>query len=686
MVSLATPVERLRGIGPSTASKLIRLGIKTAADLLSHFPIRHQDLRQITPIAALRTDVTSVIRGKLQLIKSRRSFRRRISLTEALVKDDSGTVRVVWFNQPYLTKSYQPGDEVWLVGKLTLSAYGPQFQSPLIEPVRPRQLLAGRILPVYRATAGLSQRQIRFFIEAALPAADRIPDWLPTPLRTRERLIDLKSAIRSIHFPLSQPRLDSARERLKFGELFLFSLSVIQAERLRQQQPAPTIPFNQPATRAFVRSLPFRLTDDQRRAAWEILQDLVQPRPMNRLLEGDVGAGKTVVAAIAMQNAAVHGIQSAMLAPTDILARQHYQTLKRFFAERLRIALLTRTQREWTKGGLLTKAALLKSLATGEIDAIIGTHALLSENVIFANLGFTIIDEQHRFGVEQRHLLQTKRRDRTPHFLSMTATPIPRSLALTLYGDLQLSFLKQLPPGRTPVTTQVVSSADEQRVFEHILNRAAADQQTYVVCPLIEESDELGVAAATSQYQRLKDGPLQTLSLGLLHGKLAAQAKHRSLADFAAGKTQVLVATPVVEVGVDVPNATTMVILGAERFGLAQLHQLRGRVGRSAKPSACFLITDSDDPDVHQRLAIVEQTTDGFALAEEDLRRRGPGDVYGLRQSGLPQFTMASLTDLELMKRAQTLARGLLAQDVNLSAYPLLQRKTQAFFKTIHPE
>ncbi len=687
MLNLKTPLSELPGVGPSTAAKLSKLGISTALDLLSHFPIRHEDLRHVTPIARLRSGQTVVLRGRLQLIQSRRGWRRRrMTITEGLLEDGSGSVRLIWFNQPYLATTYRAGEELLVVGKLVTSAYGPQMQSPLVERVSERQLLAGRILPIYRATAGLTQRQIRSLILKVLPLVRSLPDWLPEPIRQAERLLRLPDAIREIHFPTALRKLNAARERLKFGELFLFALSVLQTQRLRERGRAGPIPFHEQAVRSFVRSLPFTLTDDQRRAAWEILRDLERPVPMNRLLEGDVGSGKTIVAAIAMHNVAAHGRQSVLLAPTDILARQHFERLTRFFGRALEIGLLTRTQRDWNRNGQATQRTLLTAIKNQNIDIVVGTHALLSQRVSLPALSLVVIDEQHRFGVEQRHALIAKAGARTPHFLSMTATPIPRTLALALYGDLQLSFLKELPPGRTPVTTAVVPVLEEERVLAHIRERAKAGEQTFVVCPLIEESDELGVAAATTEYERLQTGPLANLRLGLLHGKLPVKEKHRALKEFAAGATNVLVATPVVEVGIDVPNATTIVIAGAERFGLAQLHQLRGRVGRSSKPSTCFLLTDSDDHAIRERLEIVARTTDGFALAEEDLRRRGPGDLYGIRQSGLPQFALASLTDLALMQKTQSLARELLQSDPTLDRQPQLKRKVESFFKTMHQE
>lgn len=687
MIGLTAPVNQLHGIGPSTTAKLQRLGIRSVADLLSHFPIRHEDLTHVTTIAGLRSNTTAVLRGRLQLLKSRRGYRRRrMSITEGLFEDGSGTVRLVWFNQPYIGTSYKPGDEVFIVGSLMHGKYGPQMQSPLVERVKDKQLLAGRILPVYRATAGLTQRQIRQLVEAALPATAKIPDWMPDGLRRDNKLPILATAIRDIHFPRTRTALDAARQRLKFNELFLFSLAIMQAEELRQSKSSPAVPFDRAAIQKFVASLPFRMTDDQRRAAWDILQDLEHEQPMHRLLQGDVGSGKTVVAAVGIRNAAVHGFQSAVLAPTDILAGQHFQTFVKFFGPDLNIALLTAARRAWTLPGTPTKRDVWRELSSGKIQLVIGTQAILQPNVKLPRLALAVIDEQHRFGVEQRRNLMSKIDPQVPHLLSMTATPIPRTLTLALYGDLKVSQLRHQPPGRGSITTAVVSPDDQTGTYQHLRERIDAGEQAYIICPLIEESDELGVAAATSEFERLLAEDLAGYRIGLLHGRMSGRDKTKVLSDFASGQIDALVATPVVEVGIDVPNATAMIIEGAERFGLSQLHQLRGRIGRGAKPSTCFLFTESTDREVRERLAIVAATSDGFELAEADLARRGPGDVYGIRQSGLPQFSMASLSDVGLMQAAHQASRALLTADPGLSKHPVIAKKSKQLFSTIHPE
>lgn len=689
MAGLKTPVHELRGVGPSTTQKLARIGVRTVLDLLSYFPIRHEDLRTVTPIDRLNAGTVAVIRGKLQLIANRRGFRRRrMSITEGLLSDRTGTVKLVWFNQPYLADQFESGDEVYVIGKLSASAYGTQIQAPLIERADDTSIHVGRIVPIYRLTAGLGQRQLRTIIHSALPYAAGLTEWIPDTIARDEKLLPLGAALREIHAPSSLHKLDQARERLKFGELLPYLLATAITGGTRRSLRAASIPFDKDAMASFVSSLPFRLTQDQRIAAWDILKDLGMPHPMHRLIEGDVGSGKTAVAAIAAYSVASAGMQTALLAPTDILARQHYQTFTRLFPDQFPVALLTGTQREWNLSpSSPTKRAMRASIQDGTIKVLIGTHAILDDAVDMPSLTLAIVDEQHRFGVAQRHTMQQKGKEPTvPHLLSMTATPIPRTLALTLFGDLSVSQLRTMPAGRTPVQTTLLDTSRESEAHDAIRASIARGEQAFVVCPLIEESDEGGIAAATSEFERLRTGSLSAYRVALLHGAVPAKEKKRVLDAFVSGTVDILVTTPVVEVGVDIPNATVMVIEGAERFGLAQLHQLRGRVGRSARQSRCFLISDTANPASLRRLQTITSLHDGFMLAEEDLKHRGPGDLYGIRQTGLPSFNMASLSDLELMKRVRKVAARLLAEDPDLSSAPRLVKKLDALNRTIHKE
>ncbi len=672
-LALSTPVKQLPRVGATTASRLGQLGVRTVLDLLQHFPFRHEDFRTVTPIGQVAIGATVTVRGTLELLRSRRSFRRRLQLTEGIVRDASGALPVVWFNQPYLAKTLKLNQEYLLAGR-TDARYGLSLVNPVLEAVGPDPTHLGRIVPVYPSTAGLPQRTLRALLKAVLPSAQLLTDPLPQSLRTAKRLVERSHAVAQVHFPDSPEHLAAATRRLKFEELLRLQLGAILV-RSSERGHAPTIAFNQSVVKGFVGSLPFQLTDDQRRAAWQVLQDCTHDEPMQRLLEGDVGSGKTAVAAIAAVNATAAGFQSVLLAPTEVLADQHAGTLIELTRKvPLRIGLLTASGAS-IDGREVRRSTLTAAVRKGEVDLLIGTHALLSGTLTFRNLGLAVVDEQHRFGVEQRRALAalaSTEGSRTPHLLSLTATPIPRSLALTLYGDLELSMLHQRPAGRPRVETRVLPSAESATAFDAVRAAVARGEQAFVVCPLVLESDATGAAAATAEFERLTTGPLANVAVGLVHGRLPGKRKTAALEAFRRGGTAVLVATPVVEVGIDVPNATIMVIEGAERFGLAQLHQLRGRVGRGAKPATCFLLPESETPSTRERMGAFLEAQDGFELAEKDLQLRGPGQLYGLRQSGLPDLRMASLTDTELAAEARTAARELLVADPALTRSPEL--------------
>ena len=675
---LNTSIKELTKVGEATAKKLARLGIVTAGDLLWHLPRRYDDFSQQVKIADLKLDDKVNLIGEIQMIGNKRTHRARMNITEALISDETDVLRVVWFNQPFITKALKIGDKVSLAGKITEDFAGLVMISPSYEKVNAGQILHTQgLVPVYDLTAELSGKQVRFMMGQVLKLAAGIADILPSSVKEKNHLIDLPLALRLIHFPTSLAELEQAKQRIAFEELFLLQLRSQLARRQAQSFDALPVAFAEEDTKAMVASLPFALTEDQRRSAWEIIQALAQTKPMLRLLEGDVGTGKTVVALLAMLNVARSGLQSALMAPTEILATQHYETLTRLAcATNLRIALLTRTQYKLNTADKLSKAKLIKIIADGEADIVIGTHALIQEKVTFKNLDFVVIDEQHRFGVEQRKALMAKCIAETmPHLLSMTATPIPRSLALALYDDLDISIIKTKPMGRPPIITKIVEEGDRAKAYDYIGAQIKAGRQAFIICPLIDPSDLLGVRSVTEEYERLSQTVFRDFTVGLLHGKLKAKDKDEMMKKFAANEINILVATSVIEVGIDVPNAVIMMIENADRFGLAQLHQYRGRVGRGLVQSYCFLLTDSSDEKARQRLNCLLEFDNGFDLAKADLKFRGPGEVYGKVQSGFPELKIASLFDFELMKRAKEAAAGVIEESEDLEKYPDLKEK-----------
>lgn len=687
--TLHSPVSAVPGVGPTFTKQLKTLGILSVSDALWYVPFRYDDFSHHVAIDQVEPDSLVTIQGQIELIRSRRSFRRRLTITEALVSDDSGSIRVVWFNQPYLATSLPPGTRVALSGRAETGLPTLQLSNPTYEKIHREMTHTGRLVPIYPATAGVSQRQLRSLIHECLPLAKDVMDFLPASVRTASRLENLATALHDIHFPSSPGRLAAAQRRLAFDELFLFILSALRTKAFLATNPAPAIPFLEEPTREFVSRLPFTLTDGQKQAAWTILRDLAKPSPMNRLLQGDVGSGKTVVTAIAMLNAGLSGYQSVLLAPTSILAEQHYRTLQTMFHDTdVRVALWTGARRD-VDGEPISRAMLAKEVAQGKVTIVVGTHALLQPDVQFHRLGLAVVDEQHRFGVEQRQQMRQQASltsHALPHFLSLSATPIPRSLALTLYGDLDVITLRELPAGRAAIITKVAGESQRENV-ETIIHRAiGAGHQVFVICPLITESDHLGVQAATETATRLTEGSFANARVGLLHGQLPAKTKTQTLEDFASRKIDILVATPVVEVGIDVPNATIMVVEAAERFGLAQLHQLRGRIGRGSLPGTCFLMVTGDSRQGKPRLQAVAKSHDGFALAEEDLKLRGPGALLGVRQSGLPDFRLAQLTDAKLVQAVRTVADDFLKHDPLLDNAPALADALRAFEQTHHPE
>ncbi|MFH0814641.1 MAG: ATP-dependent DNA helicase RecG [Candidatus Falkowbacteria bacterium] len=677
-MDLNTLIKQLNRVGKTTSGRLAKLGLHTVEDLIFYFPFRYEDFRTIVKINDLQPEAVVTVRGRIELIANRRSFRTRKNVTEAIVADDSGQLRVVWFNQPFLTKTLKQGDEIFLAGKVSGDDFAVQMISPMYEPafaplsagLRQGELIhTARIVPIYPLTAGVTEKQLRFLVKQALPTVRQMKDYLPKELIAADNFLKLSEALEQVHFPTDEILLSAAKKRLGFDELFLIQLRIQRARQELDASSAPAVKFLQKPTKEFVENLPFKLTYAQRQVSWEILQDLEKSRPMNRLLQGDVGSGKTVTAAIAILNVVLNGYKVVVMAPTEILAQQHFKTFQKLFAKNnFRIAILTRGSK-LVGDEKMTPKKMLNIVNAGEFDLLVGTHALIQEKIKIPNLGFVVVDEQHRFGVKQRMALAKAKQQNVvvPHFLSMTATPIPRTLMLTVYGDLDLSVIKQMPAGRKPIITKVVDENNRAKAYEFVRKEIQAGKpclpagrQAFVICPLIDPSDTLGYKSAKQESDFLAKDIFQDLKIGLMHGKLKSAEKETVMAKFSNKEFDILVSTSVVEVGVDIPNATIMMIEGADRFGLAQLHQFRGRVGRAEHQSYCFLFSSNNNPAAIKRLQYLETCIDGFSLAEKDLESRGAGEIYGSRQSGLPEFKIAKITDFELVALAQKQAKWIL--------------------------
>ncbi len=690
MLSLNDEINKLRLVSPQTERALRHLGISTVKDLLYYFPRDWQDLSEIQTISQIRPNEKINIRARIKKLSQYRTPRRRMNLTQALLEDQTGNIVAVWFNQPFLKNVLHEGKEYYFSGKAQIYETL-QLQNPSFELVKEDTIHTAGIISVYELTEGVTQKQLRYWLKQALAVLPQVREYLPDLLRNKLRLPLLAEALKHIHFPTSPDTLETARQRLSFDELFLFQL-VLQSYRGRLKLlKAPLISLNTQLIKKFVMSLPFKLTASQRVAAWEILKDLKKPYPMNRLLEGEVGSGKTVVAGVAMLEVASAGWQSVLLAPTEILAWQHYETLRELFKNtNMEIALLTRSH----------KVNFRPPISVLRLPIVIGTHALLQEHVKFQRIGLLVIDEQHRFGVAQRSRLQTaNQQGLVPHLLTMTATPIPRTLALAFYGDLDISQLRELPKGRKKVITKLVEPDKRSLAYEFVRKEIERGRQVYIVTPLIDVTEAFRppdgrlkpsatlteAKAATTEAEKLKK-IFPQFQISLLHGRLKGEEKKKIIADFNSGVIQILVSTTVIEVGVDVPNATIMWIENAERFGLAQLHQLRGRVGRSDLQSYCLLFAEDPSEITRARLEAVVNSTDGFELAEKDLELRGPGEVMGTRQSGYIPFKIAKLSDRKLIKLAKDEAEALLKNDPELAKTPLLKPKVEALAKDAHLE
>ena len=667
-MKLSDSVSVLSGVGDVVAKRLQKLGIETIQDLLLHYPRRWEDYSQVSTISQTKPGEIAVV-AELNAIASRRSFKTRLTITEAVITDKTGSLKVVWFNQPFVANQLKQGETYFWAGKLEFKGGYLSLNNPMFELAGKSQ--GGKIFPVYPETAQLTSKQLRRLVGLALPLCDQLHDTLPTEIVESNKLMSYGQAVAQLHQPKTIEEVEQAKFRIGFGELFGYMLTGLYLRQARHDETAAAMPFDLGTIKAVVDSLPFELTDAQRKVTWQILKDIEHKQPMNRLLQGDVGSGKTVVALLAAAVAAEHGHQTAYMVPTEILATQHVATADKLLSPLgISTALLV--------AGLKAeqKKKVHEELADGNIDLVVGTQALLSEKVNFKNLGLVVVDEQHRFGVEQRSHLKTKSH-LSPHILTMTATPIPRSLALVVYGDLDVSAINELPADRKPVTTKVYTDRQRLSAYQHIEERIGAGEQAFVVCPRITQDDVSGKRSVEQEYDRLRKSIFAHRRIGLLHGRMRADEKAEVMTKFVAGKLDILVSTTVVEVGVNVPNATVMLIEGADGFGLASLHQLRGRVGRSDKQSYCYLIGQADNLDSMIRLKSLEKTHDGLRLAQIDLITRGPGQVYGKLQHGYFDLRMASLTDTKLVEQVREAAQAFLDSG-NMVKYPQIEQQLTA--------
>jgi len=726
-INLATPIGELKSIGPKNVIRLRRLGIHTLRHLLWHLPARYEDYSQTIPISDLRAGEKVTIQGEVMKIGVKRIFPRRLTIVDAIIKDDSGVARAIWFNQPFIANSLTEGTPVSLAGKVSLDKRGLYLGSPIYEKMTSHagnlRHTAG-LIPVYPETEGITSKYLRFLIQPILEGA-YFEDPLPKTVREQYGLVDLNVALHTVHYPSREKDIEAARKRLSFEDLLMFQLKALIERRKVAQLTSTAIPFEAGFIKKVIDSLPFVLTGDQKIAAWEILSDLQKPYPMNRLLEGDVGSGKTVVAFLAAMQTAKHSFQTVIMAPTEVLASQHFQTIRMLSKDHnVDVALLTSSQ-AILNDQEQTKAKIKHSIEHGAVQIIIGTHAVLQKDIRFRNLGIVVVDEQHRFGIAQRSaLLKSEGQTTVPHLLSMTATPIPRTLALTIFGDLDISLLRQKPKDRMRIITQVVNPKQRHETYLFIDEHISAGRQVFVICPRVQLPTEsivpkatlarqnfvqqnLGglastsakkpmqgklnllwaeVKAVTEEYEKLSKELFPHRRVAMLHGKMKPKEKQAIMAEFKSGWHDILVATSVVEVGVDISNATIMMIESADRFGLAQLHQFRGRVGRGGHQSYCFLLPTSGETLVNRRLKALVASQDGFELAEQDMKLRGPGEFFGIKQSGMPDLTMAALTDMDLIKKARVQARILLKEDPRLTRYPLLRQRLEEFRSLSHFE
>lgn len=651
--NLTADIKYVKGVGPAKAALLAKLGIFSIKDLLQHYPRRYEDRSQLKTICELSEGAAEAFRGIITTIRESRP-RRGLIILRIGVRDSSGTAELVWFNQSFLKGKYKPGMEVVIFGRIERYFGKTQINSPEVEVLEQGERYGGCVIPVYPASENVSQNLLRQLLKTALDVVS-IDENLPQEILEEYGLLGREQALKQIHFPDTLIIAEQARRRLAFEELYLLQCGLLYIKQKNKKVSGVKHAADGQVVKELEHSLPFALTGDQIKTLHEIKTDMEDIKPMQRLVQGDVGSGKTVVACVALAKTVENGYQGAMMAPTEILAEQHYHTLARLMAPLgIRLAMLT------GKLSRKIREEVLDRIKDGLVDIVIGTHALIEEDVVFRHLGLVVTDEQHRFGVSQRAKLQSK--GRSPDVLIMTATPIPRTMALTVYGDLDVSLIRQLPPGRKPITTLFYNNVKRGEVYQGVVREISRGRQAYIVCPLVEDSEKIDLQSATSLYQELVHSFFADISCGLIHGRMKPQEKDEIMTAFHQGDIKILIATTVIEVGVNVPNATIMVIENAERFGLSQLHQLRGRIGRGQYQSYCVLLSDAEHKEAKDRLKLMTQVSDGFTLAEQDLILRGPGQFFGMRQHGMPDLRIADiLKDTDILIEARRAAQKTIA-------------------------
>ncbi|MCK9393878.1 MAG: ATP-dependent DNA helicase RecG [Candidatus Paceibacterota bacterium] len=709
--TFSTPIEYIPHVGPAFGKRLKTLKIKTLGDLVFYFPKYYQDYSNIKRIDSIKINESACIKGSVLEIQEEKSLRKRMAITKAVIQDETASIEVVWFNQPYIFKNIKKGDTLILAGKIAINNNHIYLSSPTFEKVSDKENMhLGKIAGVYSETKGITSRWIRFVLKPILDEIkNKIPETLPEEVIKKHDLISLREALYQIHFPTNMELAQKAQERFSFENIFMITLFAAKKKIENEKETSIPVPINKNVIDRFLDDLPFELTQEQKKSGWQIIKDMTRSYPMNRLLQGDVGSGKTVVSIMATINTVKNKSQVVVMAPTEILAKQHFKTFFNILkGYNINIGLLTGKEDKYYSKKLksdtieISRERLLKKTADGEIDVLIGTHALIASNpkkktakretkVLFNNLGLVVVDEQHRFGVKQRAALCGKMKDKIPHLLSMTATPIPRSLALTIWGDLDLSTITEMPKGRKVIKTNIITETNRQKAYNFIEEQIKDGRQAFVICPRIDANDEkkeimLEMKNVKEEYDKLSKKIFPHRKIEILHGKMTPKEKEKIMRDFRLKKFDILVSTSVVEVGIDIPNATVMMIEGADRFGLAQLHQFRGRVGRGEYQSYCFLLTDSSSTKTNQRLQAMIKYDSGFKLSEMDLKIRGPGDFFGVRQWGIPDFAMNALKDSRIIEKIKETAEEIIGYDIQLKKYPTLKVRLESFSEKIHLE